>query len=106
MISKETVTVTVSALGAATVRTTRPMDGYVHAVVVAIGTLAAGAVDLTITNASDGGAILALTNLAASGTYLPRIACSNATGGALTWYDKPTVNGYIQIVAADGGVST
>ncbi|MFH0980635.1 MAG: hypothetical protein V2A79_03740, partial [Planctomycetota bacterium] len=47
-----------------------------------------------------------LTNLAASGTYLPRIACSNATGGALTWYDKPTVNGYIQIVAADGGVST
>ncbi len=105
MISKETVTVAVSAAGAATVRTTRPMDGFVHAVVIAVGTLA-NTTDLTITNASDGAVIMTLTNVAADATHLPRLACASNVGAALTWYDRPVVNGYIQIVAAQGGVST
>ena len=106
MIRSEVLPITVSAGGAADVKTGRPFDGAVHAIVIALGTWTGGAVDLTITNASDGGAVFAVTNLAGSATVYPRVKCVSEANGAITWYDKPVVNGYLRVVVADGGVST
>jgi hypothetical protein len=80
--------------------------GLLHAVYVDIGTWTAGAVDITITDTQTGIAILTLSNLAASGRYMPRAALHDTAGSAIaSAYGAAPVGGSVTVVIAGGGAT-
>lgn len=92
--------------GAATVYSTMPMDGELMMLRVSIGTLAAGAVDLTITDDQSGAALLTISNLAGSTDYYPRGAAVNPANSAITnSFVMIPVTGKIKCVVAQGGAA-
>jgi len=107
MIDFDTIPITVSAGGAATVYSTKPLDGTLQMIRVVIGTLAAGAVDLTFTDDVTGQALLTITNLAGTTDYYPRGAAVNPANTAITnSFVEIPITGRVKIVVAQGGVST
>lgn len=80
--------------------------GLLHAVYVDIGTWAAGGVDITITDTQTGLALLTLTNLAASGRYMPRAALHDTAGNAIaSAYGAAPVGYAVSIAVAQGGAA-
>lgn len=105
-IAYDAIPILTDAGGAATVYSTKPMDGELVMLRVAIGTLSAGAVDLTITDNVSGAAILTITNLAASTDFFPRGAAVNPSNAAITnSFVKIPVTGSIKVVVAQGGAA-
>jgi hypothetical protein len=103
-IAYDAIPIVCDAAGAATVYSTKPMDGELIALRVTIGTLAGGAVDLTITDTTSGMALLTISNLAASTDYFPRGAAVNPANSAITnSFVKLPVTGAIKAVVAQGG---
>lgn len=101
-----TVPITVSAGGTATAYS-GAVSGLLEAIYVELGTLAAGAVDFTITEEFSGAPIVTLTNVAASTRYLIRNQVADATGGAIAGEYAPVpIRGRIKIVVAGGGNAT
>lgn len=102
----DAIPILTNAGGAATVYSTQPMDGELMMLRVTIGTLAAGAVDLTITDDQSGAAILTITDLAASTDYYPRGAAVNPANAAITnSFVTIPVTGKIKCVVAQGGAA-
>lgn len=97
-----TIPVTTDAGGAATVYSA-PCDGTLVAVRALIGTLAAGAVDIAITDEASGMALLTITNLAADTDYFPRGPATSPAGAAITnsFVELP-VSGRAKVVVAQG----
>lgn len=99
---------TTNGSGAADVQTP-VVNGLLHAIYADDGDLA-DTVDITITDAASGSAILTITNLTADALYMPRGA-THSTAGAAALYagsgtavnDRIPVSGQIRVVAADGG---
>jgi hypothetical protein len=92
--------------GAATVVSTKPMDGLLQRITITIGTLAAGAVDFVITDTVSGAAILTIANMAASTSYCPAASAVTITDGAITDSHVPIpITGTITVVVAGGGAA-
>jgi hypothetical protein len=105
-IAYDAIPILTDGAGAATVYSTKPMDGELVMLRVTIGTLAAGAVDLTITDNASGVALLTISNLAASTDYYPRGAAVNPANSAITnSFVKIPVTGSIKCVVAQGGAA-
>lgn len=101
-----TIPIATDGAGAATVYSPRPVAGELLAFRVTIGTLAAGAVDLTITDDATGFALLTISNLAASTDYYPRGAAVNPANAAITNSFVPIpLTGKVKCVVAQGGAS-
>jgi uncharacterized membrane protein AbrB (regulator of aidB expression) len=104
--------ITTDASGNATSNESFAMFGLLYAVEVVIGTLASGAVDITLTvqNTGSGTArtLLTLTNVSSSGWYFPRFAASDPNGTALTATAGgdgvlPVISGTVRVAVAQGG---
>jgi hypothetical protein len=92
--------------GAATVVSTKPMDGLLQRITITIGTLAAGAVDLVITDTQSGAAILTVANLAATTSYHPAEGAVSVLAAAITDSHVPIpITGTITVVVAQGGAA-
>ncbi|MCR4340777.1 MAG: hypothetical protein NUW01_12925 [Gemmatimonadaceae bacterium] len=110
------IVVTTGATGAGTASSGEPWSGFVVEVRNG-GTIldSGGSADYTITRKDDGGTILALTNVAASPwQYQPRPATHTVTGGTTNYAaavgpvlspQGVPVDGYVQVVIAQGGTS-
>jgi len=105
-IAYDAIPILTDGAGAATVYSTKPMDGELLALRVTIGTLASGAVDLTITDTTSGVALLSIANLAANTDYYPRGAAVNPANTAITnSFVKIPITGAIKCVVAQGGAA-
>lgn len=105
-IDYERVAVVCDGAGAATVYSEKPLDGILSRIRLNIGTLAAGAVDFTITDKQTDASLLAVTNLAASTDYSPRGAAVTPANVAITnSFVGIPVTGGIKIVVAGGGAA-
>lgn len=90
------------------------VSGYIEQITVSIGTLAAGAVDFTITDETTGAPIATISNATDGLTIRPRGATHDTSGAALLYAgggtavsDRFPVNGRIKVVTAQaGGVAT
>ena len=92
--------------GAATVYSPTPVDGFLAAIRVQIGTLAAGATDLTITDDATGMALLTITDIAANTDYYPRGAAVSPANAAITNSFVPIpLTGKVKVVVAQGGAA-
>lgn len=89
--------------GNCTAYSPEPHDGTILAIRALLGTLASGAVDITITDAASGLQILAITNLAADSDYYPRGAAVNPSNAAITnSFARIPVSGLVKVVVAQG----
>lgn len=106
-IQRQAVAIATDTNGAATVYSVSA-NGLLHSFYLDVGTLT-NTVDLTITEEDTGKALLTLTDVGASATYMPRAAAHSVAGAALLFSagnpvtDLITVNGRIKIVVAGGG---
>jgi membrane-associated protease RseP (regulator of RpoE activity) len=104
-IRHEVVDILTDGAGAATVYS-EPLDGQVLMVRAILGTLASGVVDITITDAASGAAILTITNLAADTDYPVRVTAKDTSGAAITGSFVPVVvSGLVKVVVAAGGAA-
>jgi len=107
------ILITTAAGGTSTDTTESPIIGRLYAVDFELGTLASGAVDVTLTyKSSEAGVtktLLTLTNLAANATYYPREQVHGNTGTGLTLdgtriaFDLPIIAGTVTATTAQGG---
>lgn len=86
------------------------ISGYIEQITVSLGTLAAGAVDFTITDETTGAPIATITDATDALTIRPRGATHNTSGVAQVYIaagqavnDRFPVNGRIKVVTAGGG---
>jgi hypothetical protein len=105
------LTATTDAGGNATVNADRGSHGWLYAVQVVVGTLAATA-DLTLSTQAHDGAktLLTLTNVTADALYYPRDLVHDAAGAALTGTSGgdralPLCAGVPRLVVAQGGAA-
>jgi len=94
--------------GAATVVSTKPMDGLLLRIHIAIGTLAAGAVDFVITDTQTGAPIMTVANVAASTSYCPQapaVTVANAANAITDSHVPIPITGGITVVVAGGGAA-
>jgi len=113
MIQRHVVTVTTDAGGDGTGYTATPVYGLVHAVRYVKDTYADG-IDVTITGDLSGIAVLAVTNMNATATYLPRFATVDNVAAASLYAaagepveDRiPVAMERIRVVVAQGGNTT
>ncbi len=87
-------------------------EGFVEMVKLTLGTLASGAVDITLTDEETGAAIVTITNGTDGLTVRPRAATHDVAGAAALYAasgqavnDKIPVNGRIKAAIAQGGAS-
>lgn len=114
-ITRHVVDITTDGSGDATAYTAVPVNGVVHAIrYVADGTAPyTNTADVTITAETSGAAIVAITNLAATVTILPRVPVQDETAadalfaaGGTKLRDRPAVAGErVKFVIAQGGAS-
>lgn len=113
MIQRHVVTVTTDGAGDGTGYTEYPVYGLVHAVRYVKVDYANG-IDATITGESSGIAVLAVTNMDATATYLPRFATVDNVAAASLYAaagepveDRvPVAMERVKIVVAQGGAAT
>jgi hypothetical protein len=98
------ITLTTDGAGAATAFSGR-ISGFIIGYYVDIGTLAAGAVDITVTDDSTTEALLTLVNVAASVRLRPRLPTHDSTGQLTGALDAPWVDGRLKVVVAQGGAT-
>ena len=92
--------------GAATVVSTKPMDGLLQRITITIGTLAAGAVDFVITDTQSGAAIMTVANMAGSTSVCPCAPAVTVADGKTAITDSYVpipITGTITVVVAGGG---
>jgi hypothetical protein len=101
--------VSVAVSGVAGTAYSAPVSGVLEGIYIDIGT-EDNTIDFTITDTETGGAILALSNVAASAWYAPKIPVYT-TGGAASLYAAAgaavlaglPISGSIKVVWAQGG---
>ncbi len=105
-IQYEKVTITTNGSGAATVYTSRPLDGILLGIYYEVGTLDAGT-DVTVTQSESAIPVDTITNLAASAWRKPMIPGVTTAGVATTApaVEPMPVNGQLKFVVAQGGAA-
>lgn len=101
---------TTNTSGAVTIDAPTAVFGYLEGVYVILGTLASGAVDITVStqNHEAAATMLTITNASASAMYRPRELVHDATGTALTGTaggdrTRPLLMGVPRCAIASGG---
>lgn len=111
MILTDKITAKVNASGDLTTYS-RSISGFLAGIYIAVGTLAA-TTDITITDEASGAPILTITNIAASGWYVPTLPTVDAANAARLYAAGGTavaapipVAGRVKFVLAQGGTAT
>jgi hypothetical protein len=107
MMTKQKLTLTTDAGGAATATTNRPLNGELYGIYVDQGDLAT-TVDITVTQNDGQGQlpVVTITNQSASTWYHPIITATHFSGSGTPKTDgmMPIV-GYVTITLAEGGAT-
>jgi len=100
-VHAKSYSITTAADGSATFTATQ-FYGVIEAIAFRLGSLSTP--DITVTDGLSGGAVLAVTGLAADTRYHPRVLEQDGVDGSnLTSVTRPAVTGQLKVVIAGGG---